>query len=296
MRKLIFSAAVCCAINAAVSCTCGSFAGGSYYGIMPQYHKNVAGLRWFHRSFESVPIDESERTSSEIFNTVEAWGRFYPVKRIQLLAFIPFNFNATDDGSKQSVSGFGDISLSANYTVVNTSDSCERKWRHLLLAGAGIKLPAGRYKVKDDNGDINPYLQPGTGSVDFTFYSVYSIRFKKFGMQADAEYRSNTKNKQGYKFGNTFTGSAKLFYWQAAGKLIFLPNAGISFLSAMKDDEFGFELSNTGGNELLATFGLDVYFRRFMTGFTYKHPAYQNLAEGTVSTRNKWLANVAYLF
>ncbi|HXH18681.1 MAG TPA: hypothetical protein VNJ07_06320 [Chitinophagales bacterium] len=296
MQKIISIAGVYCVMMPAIACTCGSLAGGGYYGILPQFHKNAAGLRWFHRSFETVALDESEIVSTETFTTLELWGRYYPVNRLQLLAFVPFNFSKREEGDTERKHGFGDASFSANYTLFNTSDHCEKKWRHLFLAGAGIKLPTGKYRIGDSKGMVNPYLQPGTGSVDFTFSSIYSVQYKKLGVQADAEYRINTKNKSDFKFGNRINSSLKLFYWQNAGKVSMLPNAGINWLSAAPDEEYGNVLTHTGGNELLATFGLDVYLWRFTCGFTYRHPAYQNIAGGGVTTRNQWLLNAAYLF
>ncbi len=298
MRKIILMLASCVimlpALMACGACACSS--GSNYLGVLPQFHKNLTGLRWNHRSFESHSGSETE-ASSETFNTVELWGRFYPAKRVQLFAFVPVHFFERNiHQASQYARGLGDISLIANYTIVNTGDSLRSDWKHLLLAGGGIKLPTGRKGVTDGVELLPPAMQPGTGSVDFLLNTIYTVRIRQFGIQTDAEYRLNTRNKNEYRFGNRFSAATRVFYWKKAGNFSFLPSAGLFFEMAGLDSDSRYAVTESGGEMLLGMAGLDIYFKRFVTGFNYLQPVHHHLADGQIKARARWLLSAAYMF
>lgn len=70
---------------------CGCANGGSFFGILPQSHRQFVGLRYRYSSYESHLNSVNLRTK-EVFQSTELWGRFYPLKRMQVIAFLPFNF------------------------------------------------------------------------------------------------------------------------------------------------------------------------------------------------------------
>jgi len=126
---------------------CGCGVGNYHYGILPQFRKNFVGIRYRHSSYVSTLDDShSDVFSYETFRTAELWARFYPAKKVQIFAFVPFNVNERKEGmTVKKLNGLGDIVISANYNLINTYDSLGAFLTHNLLIGGGVKLPTGQY-------------------------------------------------------------------------------------------------------------------------------------------------------
>jgi hypothetical protein len=86
------------AVSACDICGCG--AGNYYLGIMPQFHKQLIGIRYRFQSFNSHVGLAPALLSSEQFQTVEMWSRFYPLKRLQVVSFIPYHINEQTEGGR----------------------------------------------------------------------------------------------------------------------------------------------------------------------------------------------------
>src|SRR5690606_38382681 len=99
---------------------CGCANSGSYFGLMPQSHKSVVGIRYNYMHFDTHP-GSSVLSTRETFNIAELYGRFFPFKRVQVMAFVPYRFDrqATSALTKTN-SGPGDISALASYNVFNS--------------------------------------------------------------------------------------------------------------------------------------------------------------------------------
>src|SRR5688572_32202916 len=110
-KKIAFFSALALAglnvqnVQACDACGCGV---GSYqFGILPQQNKNFVGIRYQAKSDETTPFHGSQ--SKEEFQTMEIWGRFYPLKKVQVLALLPYNFNRQEtDGKPTELQGLGD--------------------------------------------------------------------------------------------------------------------------------------------------------------------------------------------
>ncbi|MEO7992397.1 MAG: hypothetical protein ABI663_22795, partial [Chryseolinea sp.] len=180
-RNIIFITLISFAIsNQAKACeVCGCSLGGYYMGILPQFNKNFIGLRWSQNKYYAYVNHQSQGTepeySNDTFNKIELWGRFYVSKKWQVFAFVPFSFNHMK-GNEDNVwaKGLGDITVIANYIILNTGEQTEQKFKHTLTAGGGIKLPTGNYKQEVDGLLINPNFQLGTGSTDFLLSTIYT--------------------------------------------------------------------------------------------------------------------------
>jgi hypothetical protein len=282
-------------------CSCSS--GGSYYGILPQFQKHFIGVRYTGSSSKANHIpsyiaDEIYKPATKLsMHTVELWGRFYIAKRVQLFAFVPFVVFRENENSVISTSyGLGDATLMTNYAVVNTGDSLMKKVKHTLLLGGGVKFPTGKFRSIDDGDIVNPNMQTGTGSFDFIINGVYTMRYKKVGMNTETSYRINTANRDHYRFGNRFNLSAKAFLWLKTKSISFLPNAGISFENAQKNTRNNYEKYFTGGNALYATAGMETYFKHFNLGFSFQQPVAYNLAEGLIKPTQRFTANLTFMF
>ncbi|HEX5169992.1 MAG TPA: hypothetical protein VFW11_12530 [Cyclobacteriaceae bacterium] len=267
---------------------CGCSLGGGYFGILPQFNKNFVGLRWSQAKFYSYMNHQSEYThdeySNDTYNKVELWGRFYINPKLQLFTFIPYNYNQME-GSEQNVtaSGMGDVSLIANYLLINTGMDTIKLFKQTLSLGGGVKLPTGKYNLADQGALVNENFQMGTGSTDFVISAMYTLRYKQIGSNFETGYKINTANQNDYRFGNQFHASYQLFYWQNLKGIALLPNAGVYYEQGDYHKDDGIIQSNTGGSALLATVGLETYFGQFTVGFNYKHPLVQHFNSDNVA-------------
>lgn len=304
MRKallLILVLHIAVSIKACDVCSCSS--GGSYYGILPQFQKHFIGVRWTgsYSTANHIPsyiADEIYKPATKLsLHSIELWGRFYVAKRVQIFAFVPFNvFRENENSVISTVHGLGDATLMSNYAVINTGESLMKKVKHTLLLGGGIKFPAGKFKSIDDGSVANPNIQTGTGSFDFIVNGVYTVRYKKAGLNTEASYRINTANRDNYRFGNRFNLSMKAFLWLKAKSVSFLPNTGISFENAEKNTRNNNIKYYTGGSALYATAGMETYFKRFNLGFSFQQPVAYNLAEGLIKPSQRYTVNFTFMF
>jgi hypothetical protein len=281
---------------------CGCSLGGNYFGILPLYSNNFVGLRWsqakFHSDIYPTPNIPGQQ-SNDTYSKVELWGRYYVTKRIQLFAFVPYVYNNMN-GTDQVVGagGLGDINLMANYVLVNNSDE-KGDWKHSLITGGGIKLPTGKFSLYDKGKIINRNFQMGTGSVDFNVNAVYTIRYKKTGLNIESGYKINTRNHDDYLFGNQFRLSSQLFFWQKAGVFSFLPHAGVYYENAAMHKDGDIMQINTGGSALLSSGGLDIYVGHFTVGVNVQSPMVQHYNSddtADITSKARWTTTLVYNF
>ncbi len=259
---------------------CGCSMGGTNLGILPQFHKNFIGLHYFYRGFSSehtILGTVTKSTSQELFQTTELRGRFHLNKRVQLFVLLPININQQTENSVTSTfTGLGDITTFANYSIYNNGDSLSKRWKHNLQLGGGVKLPTGSYKKLDESNILNPNIQTGTGSFDILLDAIYTVRYKKWGLNNTAFYRFNTANSNEFKFGNRFTLATSFFYWANIKGYSLLPSIGINYEKADKDVHNSFIVDQSGGSSLFTTYGLDFYYHSFTFGVNYQLPVYQD--------------------
>lgn len=283
---------------------CGCSLGGNYYGILPQFNKNFIGLRWSQAKFYAYMNHNSPNLSPEYsydtYTKAELWGRFYVNKRFQVFAFVPYAYNDMN-GSEQKISnrGLSDVTVMGNYILVNTGDNETSRWKHTLMIGGGVKLPTGKNNLKDNGLLVNPNFQLGTGSLDFLANAVYTIRYQKLGFNTEAGYKMNTRNRDDYLFGNQFHASGQFFFWQNVGSFSFLPNAGVYAEQSTQHKDGNAIQTNTGGYAVLATAGLETYFKRLTAGINYKHPVKQKFNSdeiAEITSKDRWMVSLTYSF
>lgn len=271
---------------------CGCSVGGPYFGILPQHHRYVLGLRGYASRFDNTHPDEVFITHDR-FRSLELWGRAYPLPRLQLLGTLPYHFLESQENEQvERADGIGDATVLATYSLIH--DVRCGAWRHQWQLGGGVKAPTGKYYR--DRTD-QPGLQLGTGTWDLLASSTYTIRHNRWGANADATYRFNGEAANGYRFGNRLTTGARLFYWKEwKSGVALLPNAGLLWEQAEKDHHGRQLLPYTGGNCLLATLGVDLYFNHLTIGATLKTPLSQRLAEGYAQSGERVVVNLAWMF
>ncbi|KAA9345835.1 hypothetical protein [Adhaeribacter soli] len=275
---------------------CGCGVGSYQFGILPQQSKNFVGIRYQQKSDKTTPI-HADLQSEESFRTTEIWGRFYPLKKVQVLALLPYNFNEQKTLEKTTrVQGLGDALVLVNYNLVNNTDSLYQKVKHNLFVGGGVKLPTGHYERKVEDSELNPNLQLGSGSFDFVANAMYTVRYDKIGLNTNATYKYNTENKNEFLFGNKFGAGTVLFAVLKVKETAIMPNAGFSTEITGKDFTYGAELLESGGYVNFASVGSEFYLTKLSAGLTFQKPVSQNLSEGYVKTGNRLLTHLTFMF
>ena len=279
-----------------LACEGGGCGIGSYqFGILPQQTKNFVGIRYQHRTDRTLSAHGS--ASSENFTSTEIWGRFYPVKRVQVLALLPYNFNSQEsEGKVKQVQGLGDALVLVNYNLLNNTDSLYQNVKHNLFLGGGVKLPTGRFDRQSENMLLNPNLQPGTGSFDLVANAMYTIRYNKIGFNTNVTFRHNTANITGYRFGDKFGAGAVLFSVLKVKDVAIMPNAGLSTELAAKDHQHGQLMAESGGHANFMNVGSELYFKSFSGGLTLQKPVSQHVSDGMVKTGNRLLTHLTFMF
>jgi hypothetical protein len=301
MKTLLLSIIVVISLTAvdAVACNvCGCGVANYHYGILPQYTKNFIGVRYRHRSYQStLEAGHDAPFSNETFQSAELWGRFYPFKKLQAFVFLPYNFNERIEGQKITrLTGIGDAVISANYNLFNTYDSVHARIKHSLLIGGGVKLPTGKFQAIEDGLTVNQNFQLGTGSIDFLFNLIYTIRMNKVGFNGEFTYNVNTTNKDDYRFGNTSRSGVSTFYVASTGKLTVMPNAGVSVETFADNKQYGQAFPETGGWAMLYNAGIESYYNQIAFGITYTHPGKQQLFSGNVTSYDRIAMHVTFMF
>ena len=278
--------------------TCGCGVGNYHYGILPQFQKNFIGMRYRYRSYVSeLEAGHLAPYSYERFQSTELWGRFYPMRKLQVFAFVPYNFNQRREGEKMTyLSGLGDIVVSANYNLVNTYDSAATDWTHNLLVGAGAKLPTGQFRKIEDGLTVNQNFQLGTGSVDLLFNLIYTLRYKNLGLNAEFIYNYNTTNRDDYKFGNTSRSGLTAFFIPRTGAVTVMPNAGVSLETFRDNQQFEQPFPDTGGWAMLYHAGIESYYKNVALGISYSHPGTQKLFNEKVTANDRVAVHVTLMF
>lgn len=301
MKKLLIFTLVLWPLVSSACDICGCSNGGAYFGIMPQVGRPFVGVRYRLSSYDSHLNSQYLRTK-ETFRATEVWARFYPARRLQVMAFAPYYVNQQEEvssGAIRRLQGIGDVTALANYNIFNTFWDSTRVHRvnHSLLLGAGAKLPTGRFRYdQTDLSEVNnPNFQLGTGSIDALLSALYSMRAGSWGWNTDLTYKLNTTNAQQYRFGNRLTANSLVFYAKELSSVTLMPNAGVYAEVAAQDHRNGVVNTQTGGYVTMANLGMELYTKRFSVGATYQHPMAQQLADGELKARSRATVHITLM-
>lgn len=279
---------------------CGCANGGSFFGMMPQSHFQYVGVRYRNKTFDSH-VSSAFYRSTENFQTAELWGRFYPFKRTQLMAFVPFSYNSQTTLLSQEttkISGLNDATVIMHYNVFsNHLDSIPHKFYHNLMIGGGLKLPFGKYQFDENSTEevANPNFQLGSGTLDFILSSLYTVRKNNWGLSAELGYKINQTNKNGYRFANRLTNSLILFRTIHQGNFTILPHAGLFSEVAKQDLRNGERNSFTGGIITSGSLGIETYYKKTTLGLSYQLPVYQTVADRELLFKKQFSVHITKL-
>ncbi|WP_291912357.1 transporter [Chitinophaga sp. CB10] len=290
-------------IRACDICGCGV---GSYYlGILPDFSKRFAGLRYQHKTMQShlgAGGATSYLTTAETYQTAELWGGWNIGQRFRVLAFVPFNFNGkTNEGVTTHQSGLGDIAAIGFYNVFSNRQTVlnSKLLVQSLWVGAGVKAPTGRYyqAAKIAGGESPNNFQLGTGSTDFTLNAMYDIRLMDAGINANLSYKINTANRYDYRYGNKYTANLLAYYkFRIAPQVTVSPDAGVLYETAGKDMDAGLQVDVSGGYALMGTVGAEVMLGRVNIGGNFQPVIKQQLADMHVKAGSRMMVHATVLF
>lgn len=303
MKKILALAAAFIAFESHACNTCGCAASNQYLGILPELSGNFIGLQYNYRWYESHhdAAEANKPAGQEYYQTAQLWGRYALGKRVQLFAFVPYQYNLKQEGGvKNTLSGIGDVTVLANVQILRPEGTCQ-SWQHYLQAGGGLKAPTGAYNntVLGSGDELVPSMQAGTGSWDFVGNANYTLQHEMWGLNAEAAYTLTTPNHQTYKYGNRISGGVQIFHQFNRKALRLLPSLGVRYEQSAQDyDNYPTRslAEYTGGNMTYATAGLRAYRKHFGFEASYSQPVSQHYAEGLVQSKGKVEAGVLYLF
>lgn len=279
---------------------CGCANSGSYFGLMPQSNKSLVGVRYSFMHFNTHP-ESPVLNTQETFNIAEVYTRFFPIKRVQVMAFVPLRFDRQETSSiTKKQSGLGDATLLANYNLFNTlmDGTSSSDYTHTLMVGGGIKLPTGRFRY-DENDYLqvaNANFQPGTGSTDFIVNAFYTLNRNQWGLSLNMSHKFNTTNSIGYRFGNQIYGTTELYKSIAIGKLTLTPSVGVYGEYARHGRQDNVIQDITGGKIINASAGVHLFSNRWTAGLSGQTPIWQKSASGHVFAKERLLVQVGWLF
>lgn len=274
---------------------CGCSASGGSMGFASMINTNFIGIRYFNQSYKSTDgLYSNSEWYDESFNTIQVWARIPVSKKLQVNALIPYQFhNRQTETGKQSINGLGDVTLLGMHRLYQTKKDSTKVFYHTVQAGAGIKLPVGKFS-DENSGSFNPSYQVGTGSFDFLFASEYVLRYKKFGFNNMVNYVLKTENDKNYKFGNQLNYAGTFFYAYENKKYSLAPQIGFAAEVYEENNQLGQRVRNTAGNALFGKAGFEVGKDKFSMGANFMLPISQNLNGGNLEANTRWTVNINY--
>lgn len=281
--------------QSSVACdVCGCASGADMGSVIPQFQRNMLGLRYRNTHFVHTGSEVSRvgeaLVTDDYLHALDLSFRWFVLPRLQLVTSLPWqqHIRVKDNGQSSSIQGLGDLQLTAQYTWINTAPSPETPWRHLLLTGLGVRLPNGPFQQRTAEGLLYPAaFQIGTGAYATHLQLFYSVRYKRLGLVTDLNFRHSFASELDYQFGQQYFGGFTGFYWFDFGKVSVLPQLNMSIEKMDYDQEFGNRVPHTGGRQYLAGGGIDAFYKKWFVSVQLRRPMGWSLPEGMPQPGNR---------
>ncbi|HEY8403708.1 MAG TPA: hypothetical protein VIK71_03770 [Flavobacteriales bacterium] len=276
---------------------CGCAGGGDGWGIMPNYNRHYAGLRFQYRYFHNAHQDlhsilPNTVTGTDHFFRSDVLVRFALTERWQLTAILPYRYtNRTEEGLNTIQKGIGDASLYLQHLLIKPG---ENNWKHALQWNVGMKAPTGKFEFSHE---VPSTLQNGTGTWDWVVGMNYTLRNARWGINTEVAYRFNGHTTGGYDWGNSHSELLKIFYAKMKEEITILPWLGISseyYGSNLENMKYQIRAAYTGGYLLNGLLGIDMYSPSVMFGVEAGQAIVNELSEG--SSKQKWHFGARFIY
>jgi hypothetical protein len=271
-------------------------------GITPRYTAHQVGLRWQNQRFRSY-ASAADRTagligSEETFLQLDLQAQIVLHARWRLQAQLPYTWlQRTVDGVTTQQNGLNDGSLLVQFVALNTENSERDQLRHRLTVGLGAKAPLGAgQKASDELPTANPNFQLGSGTWDALGFVQYVGRLQAWGLAADVLATRNGTNDQEYQYGHRMSSHLQLFRVISMGKSGWMPSVGAYWEQAQQDVQHGYYRSDTGGQNLFAKVGLQLYRPNWSMPLQWQQPVRNDWADGLVESRSRLSVQGSWYF
>jgi hypothetical protein len=269
-------------------------------------------------STEDIKVGD-QFTYSEAYNSYDLVANFFVTTRLQFNGSINFsdNFVKQNDSILANVGGIGDLNLMAKYQLYNSTASDDttnkNRYLHRLSVGGGVSLPTGKYNQYTVSGfvteflpntiigtpemELDPHIQPGTGSLGYLFLLEYLIRYNNVGLNTNVSYKINTTNKNEFRLANRFNANGSFFIMgQLSKSLRIMPSFGLSYEVSDYDQINGETYIDSGGEVLFINYGLNLYINKIGVGFNFLAPGMENLHGSQPLNNRRFITQLTYYF
>jgi hypothetical protein len=262
---------------------CGCSSNGDGWGIMPNYNRHFAGMRFHYRHYHNEhPMNSSDNTSlsgDDHFYRADLQFRYTINRRFQIATVLPYRFNNRTEGESQlKKEGIGDVSVQFQFLPVLPGNG---KLKHALQLTGGIEAPTGKFKFSHE---VPVNMQMGSGSWDYLAGLSYTIRHRNIGFNAEGTYRMNGYSKSGYDWGNSYTVANRLFYNVSRdSSASLLPWIGMSYEhyeSNIENMKYQIRAAYSSGELLLLNGGIDYFNNKVAIGAEFGIPLINAMSEG----------------
>lgn len=200
---------------------------------------------------------------TELYNTIELRGKIAEGNRFTTYIILPFvnNIQVIENVETNRINGVGDPTIIQSFQLIDPFKSYNNtNFTQRLEFGAGVKAPLGQIEKTINEEVQNLDLQPGTGSWDMIGIVKYWMKFSNFGSMMNLNYKWNGRNKEEYRYGNTFNGTLNLFYQTNFNSLTLMPVVGVNVEKAAFDESSEIH-EDTGGTSCFIQGGLRLFYK-----------------------------------
>ncbi len=298
---LFFGYCLVLAPSSGLTCDiCGCSSQSASLGLLPLLQRHFVGAHWQRQGYRTK-AHGSELDSWEYFQTYDLLARWMPHQRWQVLGSVPFQYNTRrfEDGYTQRIGALGDVSLLAQFSILDPTRKSTGRWSHALQVGGGMKLPTGSTKYSDQHRpelSPPPAMQPGTGATDILLSGLYAIRTGPWGASLDGLYRFTGEGRHGYRFGPRLNGSLRLFYIGNWRRLNWVPHVGMQIDYRQSDYLNGTQQPESGGWAALGTIGIDFFNPYLTLGIDWQMPVAHEMSSGFVTPTHRFSVTAVFLF
>lgn len=288
----------CCSVPLSACEICGCSGGGNSLGLLPLVQRHFVGFR-AHAQYYTTQPHGGETASKENFANIDLWGRWQMNRRWQLIGILPYSSaeRIFNDGVIHRTKGLGDLSLIAQFALLDPAKQAVKPWRYTAQIGAGLKMPTGVHDLRNEEGVLHiANLQPGSGAYDFLLSGLYAVQYNTWGISADASLRLTGENAEKYKIGNRLNAELRLFWNRQSRQFRFLPYAGLSLDARDVDRDKGIWQADSGGKAWFAVAGIDFFWGNCLLSLSGKIPLAHSLGGDMVTPGPRIQGGVAWLF
>lgn len=259
---------------------CGCSAGGISGGLFPQIQNNMGGVRYsglmYLHPTKNPNFNGNSQLVKDAYHDAEAFIRWFPAPRWQFWVNVPYSFRIREESLRSTlIKGIGDLRFNAFYSLLKR-DSTSYRFRHLLLAGAGISLPTGKYQQRDETLVMLPIgFQIGTGSWSGSLRLIYMLQFRNAGLIAQGAYRSYSVNERLFKKGDIADAGLSLFrtFNLNSNTRLFL-HAGYKSELLSEDIEYSIRKPDSGSLSGWMNFSADLIRSPFLLSLSSDIPTF----------------------